>query len=380
MTGGVERPRICFVMNSIVYGGVEAHVALLCGELRRAGYEPLVMCPKLAALQRFYDELDALAVPYRYYVPQRGALAKAISVIELANRLRAERVDLVHVQLIFTDGGRVPMLAARLARLPVVVTHHAAQRASLFKRWGRRPVLALVDEFVAVSRANRADQIRDMGLRPERVTAIHNGIPVPEATPDRRRAHDELTSLLGLPTDAKLVGAVGRLASQKGFSLLLDAVAAIARDFEKLEVLIVGEGPLRSELEGRAARLGLGARTHFLGFRNDASALIAGFDVLAMPSLFEGLPLALVEAFAVGCPTVATAVDGIPEVIDDEVNGLLVPPGDAARLGAALGRVLCDDAFARRIGAAAREKALAHFTTQRMVRETAALYAKHLQG
>jgi glycosyltransferase involved in cell wall biosynthesis len=363
-------------MNSFTYGGVEAHVALLCQEVSKLDYEPLVVCGQRDALAPFYAQLEAEGVPYRLFEERSGPLGKLAAIAELSRLFSAERADIVHVQLIYSEGGRIPILAARLAGIPIVVTHHAARPPKSFDRWARRPLLSLVDEFVAVSRANRADQIRYMGLPPERVTTVHNGIPVPSELPDRQAAHDRLTDALGLPHDTKIVGAVGRLSEQKGLSLLLDAAARILPQVPGLRVVLAGDGPLRGQLEAQVTRLGIAQAVRFLGFRRDTPELLAAFDVLAMPSLFEGLPLVLVEAFAAACPTVATAVDGIPEVVDDEVNGLLVPSGDVGRLATSLVRVLEDKELAARLGAAARAKAVTHFRTERMARETTALYAK----
>jgi glycosyltransferase involved in cell wall biosynthesis len=374
------RRRVCFFLNSWTYGGVEAHVALLCARLPALGYDPIVVCSELDALRPLYRQLDVLGVGREAFQILPGALGKVRSIVRLTELLRSERVDLAHVQLIFSDGGRVPVLSARLAGIPVVVTHHAAQRTAFASRLARRPLLALVSQFIAVSSANRADQIRDMSLPATRLTAVHNGIVVAEQAPDRRTAHFRLTTELGLPAETKLVGGVGRLSEQKGFDALLEATVRIAQAMPQVHVVLVGDGPCRARLEGQAARLGIERRVSFLGFRSDTPEVLNAIDVLAMPSLFEGLPLVLVEAFAAGCPVVANAVDGIPEVVDDGVNGFLVPRGNVDLLAARIVDLLKDDALSERVGRAARQKALSAFTADRMAGNTVAVYDRVLGG
>lgn len=373
---GSELRRLCFFLNSYTYGGVEEHVVLLCGLLPKLGYSPIVVCSEHAALRPLYERLDALGVRRHWFEPSSGKAGKLRDIVQLARLFKSEGVKLLHMQLIFTDGGRIPLSAAALAGVPVVITHHAAPRApqSQLSRLTRRPLLAMADEFIAVSRANRSDQISYMGLPPERLTSIHNGIVVPPQPPDRRAAHAELLAELKLPADTKVLGAAGRLSDQKGFHWLLEAAARIRASIPNARVVLAGDGPLRQQLHEQAARLGISDIVSFLGFRKDTPSLLAAFDLLVMPSVFEGLPLVLLEAFAAGCPVVAHAVDGIPEVIDDGVNGFLVPAGDVSMLAQRMLDLAQNDDLRERMSAAAHQKALSGFTAERMADDTVALY------
>lgn len=374
--------KLCYFTNSWTFGGVEEHIALLSRAVPASGYDPLVVCSELDALQPLYRRLNGFGVRHRLFDTHSTRAAKLKSVPRLVSLLKAERVALLHVHLVFTDGGRIPILAGRLAGIPVVVTHHTAPSAPQSKRsrLGRMPLLAMVDRFVAVSTANRNDQLRYMGLPAERTRTVRNGIVVPPEVPDRASARAKLFAELGLPADARLVGGVGRLSEQKGFHYLLEAAAALRASNPRAHLLLVGDGPLRPKLEARAAELGLSDIVHFVGFRSDTPAVLAGIDVLAMPSLFEGLPLVLLEAFAAGCPVVAHAVDGIPEVIDDGVNGYLVARGDVAALTERLARLLGDPESAARMSAAAHQKAVQELTVERMAREMCELYGQLLDN
>ena len=368
--------RVCFFLNSWTFGGVEQHVVVLCSHLAAFGYEPLVVCERLAALEPLYQRLNEVGIEPHFFEAGPTATAKARETWRLSRWLRAQRVDILHVQLVSTGGGRSPLLAGKLADIPMVVTHHAAPRAPqpALTRLARSPLIAMAERFVAVSHANRTAQIRYMGLRPERIQAIQNGVDVADVAPDRSAAHARLTAALGLASRAKLVGGAGRLCEQKGFAALLSATPQLLRREPETHVVLIGDGPLRGELETQARRLGIAVRVHFLGFRDDVPALLAALDVLVMPSLFEGLPLVLLEALAAGCPVVAHAVDGIPEVLEDQRMGFLVSVGDVATLADRTARLLGEPALAQSMSLAARQTALKRLTAERMARQTAAVY------
>jgi glycosyltransferase involved in cell wall biosynthesis len=374
------RRRLCFFLNSWTYGGVEEHVALLCEKLPALGYELLVVCDEIEPLRPLHDRLDAAGVRRVALPVGRGPMEKIKFIARFARLLREERVELMHVQLIFSEGGRLPILAGGLARVPIVVTHHAAPRQPLpfLDLALRTPLVVGVKRFIAVSRANQADQARFMHLPAKRLSTVHNGIVVSASAPDRESAHRQLCTELGLPDDSPLIGAIGRLSVQKGFSRLIDAIPAIVSAIPNARILFIGDGPLRAELQAQVARLAMQDNVVWMGFRRDVPRLLGGLDVLAMPSLWEGLPLALLEAFAAGCPAVATAVDGIPEVIDHGVNGFLIPPDRLTELAPRIVELLSSRDLALAMSRAARSKAEASFTVELMVENMLEIYDETL--
>jgi glycosyltransferase involved in cell wall biosynthesis len=160
----------------------------------------------------------------------------------------------------------------------------------------------------------------------------------------------------------KIVGAVGRLSPEKGYADLVRAAERVARRDRGIGFVLFGDGPLRDALERQVAEAGLCGRFALAGFRHDVGKFLPFIDVMAQPSFTEGLPVAVLEAFAAGVPVVATAVGGTPEVIENGVDGRLVPPGDPSALAESLLHVLDDDERRRRMGKRAREKVLARFT------------------
>jgi glycosyltransferase involved in cell wall biosynthesis len=159
---------------------------------------------------------------------------------------------------------------------------------------------------------------------------------------------------LDLPEDAPLVGAIGRLNTQKGHRYLLEAAPSIVSAHPRVHFLIAGDGDLLPSLREQARALGLGDRVRFAGHRTDVPDLLGAIDLLAIPSLYEGTPLALFEAMAAGKAIVSSAVDGCAEVIEDGRTGLLVPPQDPAALAHAISRLLADEPLRLELSAAAR--------------------------
>jgi len=209
-------------------------------------------------------------------------------------------------------------------------------------------------------------------LSPDRSGVIRNGIEFPSL--DGTFEREAKKRQLGLPVEAPLIGTVGRLHPQKGQRYLLEALPPVLRRIPDLHVLLVGDGPTRGELEALTRRLGLHGRVHFLGFRQDVPELVALLDVFVLPSVWEGLPLSLLEALALARPVVATATDGILEVIEDGDCGLVVPTKDPEALARAIVRLLGDRDEARRMALRGQQKMYVEFGVDRMVRKTAEVY------
>jgi glycosyltransferase involved in cell wall biosynthesis len=232
------------------------------------------------------------------------------------------------------------------------------RRAAL--RWAYRRSRAVV----AVSEATRIQLEADLGLRPGVLTLVRNGVPVVRG--DRARARAEF----GLRDDDVMVLAVGNLDPRKGHRVLLGALQQLVANGLDVpwHLVIAGGrgGPEREPLLAFAAEHGLADRVHVLGQREDVPDLQAAADIFAMPSLWEGLPLALLEGMIAGNACVASRTSGIPEAITDGEHGVLVPPGDVNALATALAPLLRDPALRARYGQAAYARAMQEFTIEAM--------------
>jgi glycosyltransferase involved in cell wall biosynthesis len=202
---------------------------------------------------------------------------------------------------------------------------------------------------------------------------IHNGCDLTRFDPTRQ-APVALRNSLDFSEGDRILLVVGRLETQKGHRVLLDAMPFVRRRFPAVRLVCVGDGALRGQLEAQAAALGILESVRFVGYRSDMPDWLALADAVVLPSFFEGLPLIAIESLAAGRPMVATAVDGTPEVVVDGKTGLTVPPGDPGLLAEALGRLLGDPGLGRALSRAGRTWVEEHFSQEGQVQRTQDFY------
>ncbi len=264
------------------------------------------------------------------------------------------------------------IVAARLARPPrlVVTVHHPVPWSDMGgrKRTMTRLATLFAHAITVNSRAMR-DILLEAGVSPRKIHILPPGVHVPVSVPGR----DEARARLGLPVDAFVVGCVARLESHKGVGDLIAATARVPDPEGRLRVVVAGDGLERAALESLAAAR-LGDRAVLLGRVPDIQDVYAAADVLALPSHMEGFGLVYIEAAFHGVPSIGTRVGGVPDVVLDGETGLLVPPGNPDALAAAIARVRDDLPLRRRLGEAARTRAYAEFTEERMAERYANIF------
>lgn len=277
------------------------------------------------------------------------------------------------------DSNLLAVPLAYLAGVPVrIATHHGIIEG--YPRVLERLHAALVNTGMASKLVNVSrkvlEQAASAGIRREHMTVIPNGIPQGESAHlDRASTRVEL----GIAPDDVMILSVGRLVYQKGHEYLVQAMHRLLPDFPRARAVICGEGPLRSQLEAQIERLGLARSVQLVGNRLDIDRFLRSADVFVLPSRWEGLPVALLEAMDAGLPVVATRVEGVEEVIQEESQGLLVPPEDARGLVDALWAVLADPDVRRKIGAAGRDRVRTGYRTDIMCEKYLALMQNLLQ-
>ena len=229
----------------------------------------------------------------------------------------------------------------------------------------------LVDRFVAVSDDLRLWLTQTVGISPLKVVTIHNGVDLQKFVGDGR---DDARRMLGLDSSTFVFGTVGRLDPVKDHGSLLQAFAAIARADRRAILVVVGDGPMRSQIESQVAELALGERVRLLGERPDVSTLLRAFDVFVLTSIAEGISNTILEAMASGLPIVATRVGGNPELVEHGISGHMVAARDVSGLTHAFRSYLVDAALCQRHGRAARERVVDKFSLERMAADYADLY------
>jgi glycosyltransferase involved in cell wall biosynthesis len=356
-------------------GGLDVVVLQILAGLDRGRYD-------VSALVNhegwFKDQCDRGGIECRY-IP-RGARLSPGFILKFAAHLRSAKPDLFHTHGL-NAGAFYGYVAARLAEVPrIILTIHTYSHEEpalspaagfvrdLLDRW----VVRGVDFAYTVSYA----QLRDPMLRaiPQgKLAGVPNGIEVtPLLAPTGAEVRDEL----GIGRDELIAITVARLVRQKGIEYLLEAVPKVARSRPDVRFLIVGDGELKEELLERKQALAIGERAIFAGFRTDVPRLLAGSDLFVLPSLFEGMPIAVLESMRAGLPTVATDIDGTPELVGD--TALLVPPARPDMLADAIVRITSDREWMRELGRRARKRIEEHFSVEGMVRKVAEIYERVL--
>jgi glycosyltransferase involved in cell wall biosynthesis len=236
-----------------------------------------------------------------------------------------------------------------------------------------------VDQFIVVSDFLKKEFCRLTSIRPDKVIRIYNGVETGIYSADarqegRRRIREEFS----LGEHDMVVGAIGRLVWQKGFKHLLKCLPDVLSDASQIKTLLVGEGPLRAELESLSKELGVQQSVIFAGERRDIPEVLAAIDIMVVPSVLEGFPMVTLEAMAMEKPIVATAIPGITEQITNGKEGLLVPPDEPVALANAILRIANDPYFAQELGRVARRRVESEFSIEQMVELTMKTYEKLL--
>jgi glycosyltransferase involved in cell wall biosynthesis len=363
--------RVVYLSHAFMVGGAEEMVYNLVRYLPPR-FQPHVCC--IHEPGPIGEEIRGTGVPFANLELNPG-LRRPWDVLRIKQYLRATNPTIVHTFLLTASlYGR---LSALLAGVPIVIgtevniyerkrAHHALAERLLMKG---------TDAVVASAGSVRDFYIEQVHADPSRVEVIYNAVDWRQLETTMDRA--AMRASVGAPPDAPLAGIIARLTEQKAHRVLFEAMARTPA-LANLHVLVVGDGELRDELRASTVALGIDNRVRFLGARRDLGNLLAAIDMFVMPSLWEGLPLSMVLAMGAGLPVVATRVAGIPEVVQHEINGLLVPPGDATALGEAMGRLAADSQLSARLGHAAREFVRPRFGVDGYVKAVTDLYDRLL--
>jgi glycosyltransferase involved in cell wall biosynthesis len=363
---------VLYFTNTDARGGAEEHMLTLLHGLDRTHFRFHLVCPaEVADMLRPDLPADVELLPLCLRKPSQFRNA-----IRLYRIMRERRVDILHSHLFYSSLFASPV--GWLCRVPVVLeTPHLSERWR--QGWFKsrfvvdRFVGRFVDHYIAVSEANARYLSEEKGLPSKKIVVIHNGCNLARFAPSHRPPAGLKPSLGFQEADPVLV-VTARLEPQKGHRVLLQSLQTVRREFPQVRLVCLGEGSLRGELESQVRDLGLEDSVRFLGYQSNVVDWLGLADLTVLPSLWEGLPLAAIESLAVGCPVIATAVDGTSEVVINGKTGLTVPLDDPERLAGAICRLLREPALCDRMGEAGRKWVTEHFSQERQIRQTQALY------
>ena len=356
------RPRLCLFTDSIEPSGVGEHMLSLAEELR-SRYEILFLGWSSTSLYARAAE--------------RGFAVHELSVDWYVNKdlLIRLKPDIMHVHGGASWEGHGGVWAARNAGVPHILrTEHLPYLIT--EKWQQDEYagfLDWLDAVICVSEGVRRTYT-EADVPAGKLRVVRNGVRVISPPPDERAIANRVRSELDLPAETRLVLTVGRLTKQKGYDYLIAAACEVAAQLPGAHFLMAGEGPLESELRASAAACGVMRNVHFLGARSDVKELMRACDLFVLASLFEGLPLVVLEAMSAERAVVATRVCGTSEAVVDGVTGRLVRAQDSPALGEAIIQALTSPDLLRQWGQAARERVIRQFTADRMAGEVSAVY------
>ncbi|NQV05522.1 glycosyltransferase [bacterium] len=371
--------KVLYLIDSLGPGGAE--------HLLDMYLEPLADCGVIASVAVMHEREGN---PVAERIERRGVEVTMLGVHRLRQpsalprtfrAIRDAAPDVVHTQLEFANV--LGTIAARLTRVPSVATLHTIETPEPGSREAHRIRLMyrvlkrMAPRVVAVSESARRHYLDVDGLVPDRTITVHNGIDLePFIVPDDS-ARSEIRQRHGIPAEAAIVLTVAVQREPKGIQHMIGALPRILTEHPDLYYLLVGDGPHQAALRELAAGSGVADRVVFAGTRSDVPRYTAAADVFVLPSLTEALPTVIAEAMAGALPVVATAVGGIPEMVNDGTTGLIVPPDSPQRLADAVKRLLSQPNLAAAMGAAGRRSALESFDVRSQAGHLADLY-RHL--
>ncbi len=386
----MKTDRLCVmqIISNLDVGGAQEVVRTLAENLEKAGCRSVVVTFKDGPLRA---DIERLGIPVEILPSRRYSVTALPQFISdtlrtrriLLNLVKKYNVDVIQTHLLRSYDFLVLSLRTQTDAQIYWTFHnarfdlreeHLARQKWLFKpkRWGHHTLYSLgargVDRLIAVSEEVKVSITKTLPAIPQKkIVAISNSVDVNRYGDRSGRAALRLE--LGLNEEHKVAVMVATFKEQKGHRFLLEAMQAVVSQRPDLKVLFAGDGELRTALQERALELHLENNVFFLGNRADIPALLAASDYFILPSLWEGLPMALIEAMASGLPVIATRVSGTNQVIVHGETGLLVEPGNSSELAQAILKMASDPSMARQMGRAARQRVEVHFGAQKQALE-----------
>ena len=362
----MRRVNVLFLITELNVGGAEMVVAKMAPRLNQ-GRLHCSVCSLLSdgqladALRK--QGIKTLSLNVKEKLDLRG-------LFRLVRLLKREKIDILHTHLFHAN--LLGRIAGRIASVPVIISHqHGVERnRSKIRSFLDKATSRYADIVISTCDIVKETLVRREKIPPDKIRIIYNGVEFLDVNIESSGIRRSLR--IGL--DVPVVGIVANLRPTKGHDNFLKAARIILDNVENAKFLIVGGGPSEKELKVLALELEMLPQTIFTGFRDDVPNLLAAMDVFVLPSLWEGVPMAILEAMAMAKPVVATRVGGIPEIVIDGVTGLLVSPRDPEALAEAIIALLQDRERAKAMGQAGRERVERYFRVERMVHQTEALY------
>ena len=353
---------ILYVSHEASLTGAPKCLYALIKRINQKKYHPIFFSPYQGPLIKKLRDIGVETIVFKKNI-----------TLNLKRLIREKSIDLVHVNTIVSTYGA---FAGKLARKKVLWHIHEDISKGLWNRFLRQLIRVLSDRIVVVS-----DRIHRSFGNKNKVTTIHNGIDIKEFVKDMEG--DTIKQEFDLNKNFPIIGVIGSISPAKGHKYFLKALVEVERKYPKVATLIVGESPpvfrrWRGRMEELVKRIGLKERVIFTGLREDISQIMAALDIFVLPSVYEAFGLVLLEAMAFKKPIIASNVGGIPEIVEDGITGLLVPPGDPESLAKAIIEITQHPKEAMKLGERGRERVKRYFSLDVYVQKIEKVYKEIL--
>ena len=367
---------ILYIIPHLGRGGAERQLVELVTRLDRTRFTPSVC--HYSHQEDLVPKLEQAGVPIFRLL--KGGRWSPLAFFQLLLLIRKLRPHLVHTWLVSANfWGR---LAALLCGVPIIIASERTCDPDRFlpERWLERLLARWTSRLLVVCEASKQLVTRQWRVPAEKISVVTNGVDLADFTSVSSREASEWRQAIGVPDQCFLMATIGRMSAEKGHRQLWHALARIGPTERLWSMVVLGDGPLRPQLRQLAQHLGIDRRLIMVGKREQVAPFLAAADCLVLPSLREGMPNVVIEAMAASKAVIATTVGGVSELVTHGVNGLLVPPADPDALASAIRQLAARPDAVRAMGQAGRRRAEQHFTLQRMVEETVAVYEQALAG
>ena len=366
------KPNILFINSITIYGGGEVWMITLIRELVKRGYKVTLVCKKEAEIIKYVDKESIEVLPIRI-----AGDFDPFTIFKIASIYRKRKIDITIANV--GKDIRLAGLAAKFVSDISVIALHQVDR-KIKNNWRYRFTYdSLADLIVVNSFATKNTLLKSTPwLLDKKIKVVHHGIDLNKFS---ELNTIDLREQLGLSENDFIIGFVGRLSIQKGIKYMLDAFRMVADELKNVHLVIAGTGELEGMVKEFATKFNLERKIHLLGFRNDIPALMRTFDILLLPSLWEGFGIVLIEAMASGKPIVATNASSIPEIVKDGWNGILVPPENAEAISDALKKLISEPELQIKFAEEGLKIIQEKFTIDRMISDYESIfheiYKKH---
>lgn len=365
---------ILHVIPKLSVGGVENQLALILQKYDRKKFHPFVCC--ISGKGEIGTDIESRGIEVIYLNKLKHkfdwTIVKDIHKLIRSCSIKIVRTHQYHANLY----GR---LAAFSAKVPCVVAsvHNIYTIDKKFhRRLINRYLAGVTDKIITVSKAVKNDVLEYDGIPEDKIMVIYNGIEMERFSDIKSSVREEL----GLSNEIPVIGTVGRLTPQKGIKYLIEATSKLTQTFPRIVLLIAGDGPLREDLENYAKILNMGGNVIFLGTRRDIPAVLSAMDIFILPSMWEGMSNALIEAMAAAKPVISTNIAPNREIVDSEKVGILIPPKNSDEIVRAIKFLLKNKEMLKRLGEAAKIKIISDFNIDKTVKTYESLFEDILRN